>query len=400
MFENITKLVNGRQFTETVKQELYVNYVKHKELKLDDNELVLLFNKKKETEIQREANGVIFEKKTNKVVCACYPDFVDIENDEDIGEYINNKMIESIEYCEDGTVIRLYYYNNQWRTATKKCIDARYSSWSSIKSFDNIFWELFNNSEETGKEPSANGIDDVLLDKNRTYIFILLHIENVLVVKHQKNKLIYKGSIDNNTFDIKQNYDSLFKNHKLIEHVENIDLSQYSTSYSTSNNDETIINQSLILTHDNINKLMFNNSKRGIIFKFKQDNNIYKYDFATFKLLNDIRGNEPLIRIRYLELLSEPEKLNLLIKYYPEYNMVFSMIYHNIMVICNDIYMVYRNSHIKHTEKIDDTHKYYRTIKQIHAQYKRTNIPITKDDILEKLKTLNTYVLKNLLGWV
>jgi hypothetical protein len=400
MFKNLIKFMNGRQFTETVKQELYVNYIKNKELKIDtDNQLLLLFNKKTDTEIQREANGVIFDKNTNKVVCACYPDFVNINNNDELTKFVDNESIdsiESIEYCEDGTVIRLYYYNNQWRTATKKCIDARYSSWSSKKSFDNIFWELFNNSDETGKEPCAQGINDELLDKNRTYIFILLHVENVLVVKHKNNKLIYKGSIHNDTFKIKEDYDSLFTNHKYIENVEKIDLSQY----YTSNSDDIILNQSLVLTSDNINKLMFNNTKRGILFKFKNDDNIYKYDFDNFKLLNDIRGNEPLIRIRYLELLSEPEKLNLLIKYYPEYHMVFSMIYHNIMYICNDIYMVYRNSHIKHIIKIDDTHKYYRTIKQIHAQYKRTNIPITKNDILEKLKSLNTHVLKNLLGWI
>ena len=56
-----------------------------------------------------------------------------------------NEEDSIIEYCEDGTVIRVYYDNTKgWRFSTNKCIDAFSSYWTSSKSFGEMFDKLFD----------------------------------------------------------------------------------------------------------------------------------------------------------------------------------------------------------------------------------------------------------------
>lgn len=368
MFDSILNYLDGKEFNDSLKNDLFLKYIKTRELKTDENtyeNLYLLFNRKKDLDMQRDCNGLILEKNTNKVVVACQRDFE--ETPQDKNDYI------SAEYCEDGTIIRLYNHNNMWVTATKRCIDAKFSYWSNTKTFNDMFWEVF----------SHNNMDLSLLDKNCTYIFSLLHVENILVVKHNENALVYLGNINNKTYVTNDTGDfNIFSVNPNIKLPEKINL--------TKDDLDDL---------DKIDSQYFNPTKRGILIKYN-NNKIYKYDFKEFTFMQKIRGNEPLIRNRYLELLNDQESLNILISYYQEHAFTFSMVHHNLIIICNEIYKLYRDFHVKHTITIDEDHLYYRTIKQLHGQYKATKKPITKYDVFDKLKTYNIYILKKLLKWV
>lgn len=363
MYENITKFLNGRTFDDVVKAELFTHYIKYREEKTEDGEgdLYLLINRKNETEIQKECNGLIFEKKTNKIVCAAYPDFEK--------EKLPKENLVSVEYCEDGTVIRLYNYNNKWYTATKKCINAVNSKWSSQSSFDTMFFELF------GDKVTEN------LDTNKTYIFILLHSDNVLVVQHKQRKLVYTGCIDNTTYEHDNTF--IFENHPNVIPTLKIEMN--------------------MIDFDNENyETMFNPVKRGLIFKYMigNDYKFYKYDFNEYQHVKDIRGNVPFIGTRYLQLLVLPDLLSELLKYYPQYEMIYAMIEHGLQKVSTEIYYLYRNSHVKHDIQVDETNKYYQTIKQLHGQYKKTKMPITKIDVYNKVRSLPYYVLEGYFNWV
>ena len=96
------------------------------------------------------------------------------------------------------TIIRLYNYNNKWSTATTRCMDAKDSFWSSNKTFDAMFWEIFD--EKLIAE----------LNTNFTYLFVLLHEENRIVVRHKLNTLVYVSKIDNTT--LIEDYNNIFTN--------------------------------------------------------------------------------------------------------------------------------------------------------------------------------------------
>jgi hypothetical protein len=379
---NITelfKLVNNKSFEEITKSIDTQNI----EIKSNDN-LYLLSYKKNETndtgnltELQREANGIIFEKNTNSVVCMSYPVFSEITYNELLlnpsGVYNSLPYNTHMEYCEDGTVIRLYNYNNNWMTSTTRCIDAKNSFWSSSKSFDDLFWEVFD----------KNLLDT--LDKNSTYIFVLLHKENRIVVNQRENKLVYISQIVNTPF---------------ILH-ENVIVSE---NFSNIFKDTPNIKRPKVIGQLNINNFSdyVINHKRGILFKTYNQSihtwTTWRLDFDEYSKYKEIRGNVPNIYLRYLELLNDKEKSSMLYNMYPEHKKKFSEIGKKFSALCKEIYELYVESHIKHNMKIEDQNPYFLVLKALHAQYKNKNESIKYNDVKNKLIESNRRILLGLIS--
>lgn len=340
----------------------------------EESNLYLLVSNKNETDltpIQMECNGLIFEKNTNKIVCMAQNKMYEISSNEILKDITKKRF--RMEYCEDGTVIRLYNYNNEWITATSRCIDARKSYWSSEKTFNDMFFEIFNSS----------GYDINELDSSYTYSFIIMHKENRIVVNHKYNNLIY------------------------INRVNNITREEDFTNYFYNENPRRCIRRTKQIEHsDDMNYPLDNyyqSDKRGVIIKsYDELNNkwdLFNYDFMVYLKVKDIRGNVPLIRMRYLELLNEPEKLELLKVHYPENLMVFSMIQHCMSKLYREIHNLYFQSHIKHSITIEESDPLHKTMRQLHGIYKKQKTIITLEVVIDKVNTLNPHVIKNLLGW-
>lgn len=380
---NIETLIKSANSYENIKEIAIESGIQVRECNEEGlNNLYLLVaqsnNNSELSPLQLECNGLILEKETNKVVCMAQNKFIHINKDdsqvnqiEDL-KYMHKKF--RMEYCEDGTVIRLYNYNNTWFTATTKCIDARKSYWSSNKTFSDMFWEIFNQSN----------YDIESLDKNNTYLFILIHKENRIVVNHKYNNLIYIGCINNDTKQ--EDFTNYFYNEdprRCIRRTKNIDTS-------------SVINYPL--------DYYYLSDKRGIIIKFLDTSNnswkLYQYDFNNYTQIKEVRGNVPLIRMRYLELLNQPEKLEILESNYPEHRMTFTMIKNCMNNLYKEAHNLYYKSHIKHSIKVEESHKLYRTLKQLHGQYKKQGTIITLEEVTKKINSLDKNIIKTLIGWV
>lgn len=326
-------------------------------------DLYLLHSNESETPIQFEANGLILEKGTNNVICMCDNKMKDFVDDCVIFDQVKNEI--TMEYCEDGTVIRLYNYQGTWYTATTRCIDATKSFWSSDKTFDSMFWEIVNKEDFLPK-----------LDINCTYMFILLHSDNRIVVQHKLNELMYLKKVNNKTFE--EDYTSLsgFKSRDF--------LGDFTGKI------------------DDLNTKYYNSNKRGIIIRIKNENSTvsYKYDFEKYSQVKNIRGNVPLIRNRYLELLSNPSELELLKVYYPEHNLLFTMINHSLDNLYKNVHKLYIDSHIKHSIMVTEHHPYHHILRQLHGIYKKQNVIITLDEVKKKINSLQIYVINKLLGFI
>ena len=320
-------------------------------------------------QLLQQANGVIFEKDTNNVVAMCQNKLQDIYDytkaEMLIQENLNVGNNVRIEYCEDGTLMRLYNYNDTWNVATTKCIDAKRSYWSSNRSFDSMFWEIFDKSLLQ------------TLDKDFTYLFVLLHKENRIVVRHKVNMLVYISRINNKT--LVEDYLNQFKNIYGIKRPKVLDVNEIDF------------------------RSMFNPYKRGILIKIFDKTcdtwNIYKLDFENYRLVKRIRGNVPEIRMRFLDLLKDPEALALLERFYSEYHFMFMMIKSDLMKLVKTVHRLYIESHVKHSVVVEEDNMFFRTMKQLHAQYKTTNKPITFDEVRIKLFNLDKHVIKRFLNW-
>ena len=320
--------------------------------------------------LKKQCNGVIFEKQTNKVVCMSHSKIEELDSFSKVVDLVKSNDNIRIEYCEDGTLVRLYNYGGIWRAATTRCIDASDSFWTSNKNFDTMFWETFD-----------RGLL-VAMDPNFTYMFILLHRENRIVVKHTVNMLVYISRVHNQQKF--EDFSNQFKN------VYGIKRPKIMNEYDFNTLSNNLANFDCKF-------------KRGIVVKVFEKNtgewNLYKYDFNMYSIIKSIRGNVPQIRMRYLELLSKPESLQLLEKFYTEHNFMFTFIKASILKLVKTVYKLYVDSHIKHVIEVKDDNMFYRTLRQLHAQYKKTNKPIGFIDVQEKIYSLDKSVIKRLLSW-
>jgi hypothetical protein len=317
-----------------------------------------------------QANGLIFEKDTKRIVCMAQNRLTDLGTFDQVSDLVKTNNDIRIEYCEDGTIIRLYYYGGKWNTATTRCIDASSSFWTSNKNFDTMFWECFDSRLLS------------TLDTAYTYVFVLLHKENRIVVKHNVNMIVYVSRINNSTYV--EEYSNQFRNVYGIKRPKLMTPEDFMTLSRNIHNYDCKF-------------------KRGILVKLYNKNtdtwSVYKYDFESYKMVKSIRGNVPQIRMRYLELLSKPESLQLLEQFYSEHHFMFTFIKASLLKLVKTVYKLYVESHIKHTVQVDDTNPYFRTLRQLHAQYKITNKPIGFTDVQDKIYSLDRMVIKRLLGW-
>lgn len=368
-FSNVKSFVNNKSI------DTILNERNEKNIAVKYNpELCLLSYNIKEDDIivpntfEYECNGQIFERKEDvisDIVAACQPKFIDIDKAQ-LLELCGEKNTLRFEYCEDGTLMRLYNYAGKWYTSTTRSIDAKDSYWASEKNFDEMFWEVFDKSLLEEMNPKY------------TYVFILLHRENRIVVKHNVNMLVYISRIDNTT---------------LVEEFNN----QFPNIYG-------IKRPTIIRNFDPSNvEHFYNKFKRGVLVKvFDKISNswyTYKYDFEQYKLVKDARGNVPNIKMRYIELLQEPDKLKVLLDNYFESKYQFKLAQKDLEQLVKKTYKLYVDSHIKHEVQITDTDMSYRTLRQLHAQYKTQNRPINYDDVKNKIFSLDTHVIKTLLQW-
>jgi hypothetical protein len=362
-----------RSYKKIVKKENVIETEILNETAVESTETLIELGLDDETisRIKIQANGIIFEKGTNKVVCMCQNKMKEIDSFDDVMEIVRESYANMrVEYCEDGTLVRLYHYNNDWHTATTRCIDAKISKWSGNKDFDTMFWEVF------GRDLLSD------FDKDYTYLFVLLHRENRIVVRHNVNMLVFVSRINNNSFQ--EEYVELGNNTYGIKTMKTMNQNEFQK----------------LMNNPNVYDFKF---KRGILLKVfdraTSSFTVSKYDFESYRMIKSIRGNVPEIRMRFLELLSKPESLQLLEKFYSEHTFMFTFIKASLLKLVKTVYKLYVDSHIKHVVKVTDENIYYRTLRQLHAQYKITNKPIGFDDVRAKINSLDKMVIKKLLGW-
>lgn len=164
---------------------------------VEDNEFILFYYNQLysdfNNEIVRECRGLILDKNLNPV---CVP-FFKFGN---YGETYNKELdwnSTRIQEKVDGSIIKLWNYNDQWRVSTSKTIDANNArlSLEENKYPYNSIYELYMKAVE------IYNLDFNILNKNYTHLFELCSPYNQVVVPHKEIKLFHIGTRDNITLE-------------------------------------------------------------------------------------------------------------------------------------------------------------------------------------------------------
>ena len=237
---------------------------------------------------------------------------------ESIEKYKIHKSIE-------GTVIRVFWYQDKWYITTNRKLDAFKSFWSSHLSFGQLFVnQIFSIFHE-------NTIESFLgrLDQENIYYFLLLPtIENRIVCKvdHTKPSLYFIGFLSKNNID-----GSLSFEHKSLEQIPKME-------ELTFENKEEVFNY--------VRDVDIWESQGVILFNREQNKQI-KILNQQYKYYWSIRNNNPNLYLRYLEIRSDTKKLDDFFKLYPKFIQIADRIESHIFEISKYIHEAYLQRYIQ-----------------------------------------------------
>ncbi len=288
--------------------------------------------------IVRKANGIIFDKNTKKIICGCLSTPIEIDTNKlreiDLDNYIIQPLYE-------GTLLRRYFHNGQWKLATSRNTNAYKSYWSSKYSFGDLF---------------EQNVDQSVLEKysntNNTYFFILHTVDNFLTNSTESNYCAYLGCVENNDpfvfhayqLDLKYNYD----------------------------NKESLLDDIISYSND------INNKFKGFLFIDKNGIENYKLENKLYSWKKSLTEGTTSSMHRYARNYYDINSIKLLMNLYPDDN--YAQFEHDIIDLTHKLFNLYRAKFIykKNNIKVDKSMK--NCLYKLHSLYIKSKEPIVFQD--------------------
>ena len=281
--------------------------------------------------IIKECRGVVFN--NENIVMQAFPYTIEYSHT-DMNE-IEKNIAPIFENCNvfdayEGTLIRVFNFAGKWFTSTHRKLNAFRSKWSSKESFGTAFkraleFEVEKNQELKSALPE-NGECllerfQTILDPKKQYMFLVLH--------NEENRIVCDAPENPTLFHV-----GTFVDNELVM-SENIFIPRPNKHNFTSLN--TLV--------DYVNNINIRNMQGVIIFA--PNNKQYKILHEDYIKFFQVRGNEPSVKYRYLQVRMNSSLCNNLYYLYPNMSYSFEEYENIIYAIAQMIYACYVDRYIK-----------------------------------------------------
>jgi hypothetical protein len=304
--------------------------------------------------ITRQCNGIIMEKNTLKIICYSLEKCID--DDTKLDERINTENM-TLEFAIEGAMVRLYFYNNNWYLATKKCINASKAKWLSNKNFLELFIECLS---------SINNLENLQekLNKEYCYTFILVHPENNIVVNNLQPCLYH---ISTRNLSSLSEIDENIGINKCMK--KNFSIDEFNLLLESLKNEQ-------------------NYSYEG--YMIIDNNNYVRQKFKTniYKMIRDIWGNTNNRFFRYLELRKNFDLLNNYLLYFPQDRNKFFEFEEMVNKLAFKILECYKLHHI-FKEKNKIPFYFSKIIYKLHGDFMKNRIMTSHEKVMITLLELD-----------
>lgn len=313
-----------------------------------DDEKVVIVDQNSELEIHhfttctinslqeiKNSRGIIKTKHGN-VVCKTFnfvPELLETDKDEikkQLEDFSNLKFY----VAEEGSLVRLFFFKNKWHLSTHRKISAFNSRWGSEEDAES-FGEMFVNClvHELGgklKNLEVESSDDIFdvychtLDTKKIYTYLIRCNEfNRIVCDAVVDPTMYfTGSFETQTFSLLNTNDSLF---------------DYPKELKFSNVEELVKYVSEV-----------DPRKMQGVMAYLPNGNQVKIVNSMYNKFSLVRGNEPNILARYLQVREDFEMFQDMHLLYPLYSPKFEEIENILENISYQIHKNYVNRYINH----------------------------------------------------
>lgn len=349
--------------------------VKNKNISLNNDIYLIKYNKEElKNNLQNHDMDTIYQYSkyrsvivsNNKIISFSPPKSLDFK-------YFTDNNLASDCYAEDfidGTMINLFFYNDNWEISTKSSIGGNVSffindstdSSNERNTFKKMFLECCKNAN----------LDIETLEKSFSYTFVIQHPENRIVTPIVNTQLycikIYK--YEKNIVEEVQ-FDYFYNNYRCFHNTMVCIPMRYPI-----NSYEELINYygSQNTPYFYVGVMIYN--KNGERTKIRNPN---------YEIIRKLRGNQPKLQYQYLCLRKE-NKVRDFLNFYPEYKNYF---------------LNYKKRMHEYTSKLYTNYKEcfifkLKTLKDYEFEYKIHMYNIHKI-FLEKLKPCNENISKNVI---
>tara|TARA_Y100000768_G_C23942545_1_gene665857 strand:- start:131 stop:1321 length:1191 start_codon:yes stop_codon:yes gene_type:complete len=307
--------------------------------------------------------------KNDKIVCVSPPK--SYSYDLFVSLY-DNKECAAEEYVE-GTMINLFYDSNkeEWEISTKSTIGGKVAYFNNEKhlNFREMFLETCNDCN----------FEFDILDKNLTYTFVLQHPNNRIVIPFIEKRLYlvacYKINNDNLTYDaIDTNSVKYLFNDINIHYPKQYKFNSYSELIDINNNLDMY-------------------SCVGIMIHHPSSGSRSKLRNTKYEHIRKLRGNQPKLQYRYLELRIS-NNISEYLCYYPEHTNYFKSYEQEIIVYMSMLYDYYVSCYIYKQNVLKNyPYEYKQNMYILHEKYKtilkNKQQKITKKYVIDYVNSLH-----------
>lgn len=300
--------------------------------------------------VVKECRGIILEKNTNKIVCYSFNKGLNLHNNLLPNQFDWNST--KVEKSIDGTQIKMFFYDGEWRYASTRCIDANRAYWYTNESFYDLFTDV------------KNEIDYNRLNEKYCYSFVLCHPKNRIVMNYDEPKLYHVLTRD-------------------LETLEEVDIDIGVEKPEVFTNFETF--EDLLNSAANSESM-----EEGYMLCYKDCDNILhrvKIKNESYNKIKKLRGNTNNLFYNFLQLRSN-DLLQLYLTFYPEHSSRFALFELDIRKLASEIHHLYMNKHVHRVETNIPSH--LRTmIYKLHGSYLDTHEITTINKVVDNLCELH-----------
>ena len=279
-----------------------------------------------ESDLIKKSRGVVYNE--NNIVLKGFPYTEEYTTDENSFNELKKTMTKSLDSykfydAHEGALLRVFFWQTKWYISTHRKLDAFRSKWASKDSFgqmfhngletllkhkDERFMKFFNPdySDKQVESSDFNLTSEFLnkLDKNYQYMFLVLNnYDNRIVCSSpEEPTLFHVGSV---RVDLVNN---VTKPQDVVVWDQDVGI-QKPTEHTFSSWDEVA----------EVVETQASSELQGIIIFDTEQNKQWKLFNQEYYTLFKIRGNEPSVKYRYLQIRMDKQMVDKLYYLYPRY---------------------------------------------------------------------------------
>ena len=314
-----------------------------------DNIHIAYYNKTNFQEECRQLRSVIYD--TTRILSISPPKSMNYDIFQNTYPFTSSDII--VEDFIEGTMINLFWHNDQWSISTKTTIGGN-CSFFGVKKFKTMFDEA----------SLVMNLDMTLLNKNQCYSFVLQHPENRIVTQFHKPILwlieAYHIDVDENQIQVLSTrdiikYDCAFTNTKIRVPEIYYQFSSYKEVF------EYIATKPYYMM--------------GIVIRNTSTNERTKIRNMNYEYVRQLRGNQPKIQFHFFVLLKQG-RTNDFLTFYPEYKPQFKQFHQEYTKYIYNLFLYYKSCYILKEYELKQYPVNYKThMYKIHEIYKNVLKP-------------------------